>query len=332
MDFAERLPYVFHPDLTYKLNSKRWLGDCELRSANDRLIDCEITCSNNTGDSKHWYHCGDRCEECRTAIHNEIQRVRDILTDRELPFVVKLTQSLSSVGTNIVTTNDEREAVIDKMTDYLRTYLPRITRENSHLYTTTLILSDAVPGATMALNFHVRRDGSVVFLGACHQLATGETGRQATAITYADQEKLEAKFRPTLDRIGRALHAEGYYGPVGADIMEDPKDGTLFTIDLNVRTPLSMILYLLKGHFHDVREFAMTLVYECVILNISRDDFEERFSNEFHEGRIVLLGATRLGRKEKCAFGMIVAGGDQDDIDALSRRILQFETDDQVDD
>jgi hypothetical protein len=332
MDFAEQLPYLFHPQLIYKLNSKRWLGECELKSANDQLIDCEITCRNNTGDSKHWYYCGDDCEECRIGVLKEIQRVRDILIERPLPYVLKLTQSLASVGTNIVRTNDEREAVIDKMTDYLKAYLPRITKENGYLYTTTLVLSDAIPGETMALNFYVRKDGSVVFLGACHQLATGETGRQSTAITYADQGKLEEKFRSTLAKIGKTLHKEGYHGPVGADIMEDPNTGALFTIDLNVRTPLSFILYVLKGHFHDTRGFAMSLVYECIILNISRDELEERFSNEFQEGRIVLLGSTRLGNKDKWANGMIVAGSDQSDIERLTNKILKFETDDQMDD
>lgn len=228
MDFGERLPYLFHPDLTYKLNSKRWLGECDLKSSNDRILDCEITCSSNSGDLGHWYYCGKDCEEWRRGVLREIQRVRDILTERELPFVLKLTQSLSSVGTNIVTDNHEREALIDKITDYLQIYIPRITPENGHLYTTVLILSHAIRGATMALNFYVRRDGSVVFLGACHQLATGESGRQATTITYADQQELEVKYRATLARIGEALRDEGYYGPVGADIMEDPKDGTLF--------------------------------------------------------------------------------------------------------
>lgn len=332
MDFAERLPYLFHPELTYKLNSKRWLGECDLKSANDRLIDCEITCPNNDADAKHWYYCGDKCQQCKEGIEKEIDRVQQILVERQLPYVLKLTQSLSSVGTNIVTNLEERAALGVKITDYLRAYLPRITKENGHLYTTSLILSDAIPGKTMALNFHVRRDGSVFFLGACHQLATGESGRQSTAITYADQDELKPKYRSTLARIGKVLHDEGYYGPVGADIMEDPKDGTLFTIDLNVRTPLSLILWLLKGHFYDKRGFGMTLVYECVILSISRDELEERFSNEFQEGRLVLLGGTRLGSKEKWAFGIIIAGKDKSEIDELSDRILKFETDDQVDD
>ncbi len=47
MDFTEQLPCLLHPDVTYKLNSKRWLADCDLRSANDKIIDCAIKCSNH---------------------------------------------------------------------------------------------------------------------------------------------------------------------------------------------------------------------------------------------------------------------------------------------
>lgn len=43
----------------------------------------------------------------------------------------------------------------------------------------------------------------------------------------------------------------------------------------------------------------MTMVYECVILSVSRDELEERFSNEFQEGRIVLLGANRVATRPR---------------------------------
>lgn len=329
MDFAERLPYVFHPDLVYKLNSKRWLAVIpQPRSANDNLLECEIKCPKHqtkTKDHKEmWYYGGKDCHECAAGIEAEIARITNVLQKRTIPYVLKLTQSLSAVGTNIVESEEDRKEVLEKMADYLSNYLPRITKQNAHLYTTTLILSDHIPGKTMALNFFVRRDGSLVYSGACQQLATGEGGRQATAITYADQEKLEKKYRKTLETICKTLHEEGYYGAVGADIMED-ESGAQFTIDLNVRTPLSLVLYLLTGHFNKKRGFGMALVYECVQLNISREELEERFHKEFSEARIVLLGSARMGEKKQWAYGMIVAGEEKKDIDDLSDRILKFE-------
>ncbi|KAF7186561.1 hypothetical protein HII31_12119 [Pseudocercospora fuligena] len=324
MDFAERLPSVDHPELVYKLNSKRWLAHCSLKSANDTIIDCQISCPEHMTESNLWYYGGKDCRLCGSGVETELHRVRSILLDRP-PYVLKLTQSLSSVGTLLVKNEKERKEVVDQAEKYLREYLPRVTKENAHLRTTSLILSDFIPGETMALNFFIRKNGSVVFLGACHQLATGESGRQATAITYAEQEKLQDKYQSTLDMIGQALHEEGYYGPVGADIMENPDDGTLFTIDANVRSPLSFVLYLLRGHLNEKRGFAMSLVYECIMLTLSRDEFERDFNKELHDARIILIGSTRLGEKEQWAHGMVVAGNSQKEIDELSDRILKFE-------
>ena len=138
---------------------------------------------------------------------------------------------MSSVGTLIAKDESKRKEIVDWTESYLREYSPRITEDNAHMLTTALILSDFIPGETMALNFFVKRDGSVEFLGACHQLSTGESGRQATAITYADQTELQKKYQPVLDGIGRELHKEGYCGPVGADIMENPDDRYVLLLD-----------------------------------------------------------------------------------------------------
>ncbi|KAM3421087.1 hypothetical protein BST61_g1501 [Cercospora zeina] len=315
LDFAQSLPYIHSPDKIYKLNSKRWLAECPLQSANDTIIDCAIPPQKLFSSSQ---------TERSDAIDAEIARVKKILHDRP-PYVLKLTQSLSSVGTLIVRDEKEREEVIRKAEEYLKEYLPRITKENECLFPTSLILSDFIPGETMALNFFVKGSGEVVFLGACHQLSTGESGRQATAITYKEQEKLEQKYRDVLKQIGEVLHGEGYRGPCGADVMEDPESGKLFVIDLNVRSALSLILYTLKDHLHGERGFEMALVYECVMLKIDRDEVEKTFAKEFETGRLILMGSTRLGSKEQWAYGMILAGKDQDDIDKLSDRILEFE-------
>lgn len=330
MDYAEKLPYLYHPELTYKLNSKRWLAECDLKSANDRIIDCEIDCPSHKTSDGLWFYGGKDCKDCTSGIESEVKRISDILHQPETPYVLKLTQSLSSVGTMIPQGGKERDELIDKIASYLREYLPRITKENAHLHTTALVLSEFVKADTAALNFFVKRDGTPVFLGACHQLSTGESGRQATAITYADQEDLEPKYRKTLERVGRVLSEEGYWGPVGADIMENPKDGSLFVIDLNVRMPLSLVLYALKSHFTK-RGYGMSIVYECIMLTISREALEEKFEKEFSEARIVLLGAARVGKKEEWAYGVVVAGEGKKEIDELTDRLLDFEAKTEVD-
>ena len=114
--------------------------------------------------------------------------------------------------------------------------------------------------------------------------------------------------------------------------MEDPETQTLYTIDANVRTALSMLLYLFKGHMYEKRGFGSCLVYECVFMKISREEFEDHFSKAFHESRIILLGSTRMGEKDVWAYGMVLAGESQVEIDQLSDRILEFEVAPSVED
>lgn len=348
MDVAERVPGVFEPELIYLLNSKRWLANAikeakEMHAPNDLVVDTEIKCSTHTTEDGHWFFGGnaqdqgtrrhsittmsmqtDECLECLKGIKNEIHRVREIIEARPLPFVLKLTQSLSSVGTNIVKTESQRLDVIFKITRTLLDYLPRITAANAHLYTMTLIISDFIPGNTMALNFYVRRDGSTVFHGACHQLSTGMTGRQNTAITYADQEQLKKKYMPTLEKMSNLLHDAGYYGQVGVDIMED-EQGRQYIIDANVRQALSMLLYALKGHC-EKRSFGTSMVFECLFMRVSREELIQAFAKEFVEGRIILLGSTRLGKKNVWGFGIVLCGENKDELDVLVDRLGEYET------
>lgn len=272
MDLAERVPSVFEPELVYLLNSKRWLAEAlakagDMPTPNDRIIDTGSLCKAHTTKEGYWYNGGKGCADCTQGIRHEVDRVGCILDERKVPFVLKLTQSLSSVGTNIVMTEDQRSETINKIRRTLMAYLPRITKENAHLYTMSLILSDLIPGRTMALNFFVKRDGTYIYSGACHQLSTGMTGRQNTAITYADQEKLQAKYDDTLTKISRIISEAGYYGQVGIDIMEDEETGKQYVIDANIRTALSMLLYQLRSHFEQ-HDHKMSMVYECIFMTM----------------------------------------------------------------
>lgn len=122
---------------------------------------------------------------------------------------------LGSVGTEIARDEDERKKIVEYITtENLPSYLPRISPENAHIHPTCLILSDFVKSDTIPLNFFIRKDGSPLFLGACHQLGTRSEGggRQCTALTFADQERLKAKYMSKLEEIGKVLNKEGYYG------------------------------------------------------------------------------------------------------------------------
>lgn len=325
-DFAEYLPALFEPELVYKLNSKRWLAECELQSANDQIIDPQCKCLDHTTKDGFWYYGGKDCSTCQDELKKEIERVRKILEDRPVPFVLKLTNSLGSVGTEIAQSEDEQKSIVEYITtDNLPSYLPRITTTNAHVHPTCLILSDFIKGDTKAINFFIRKDGTPLWLGGCKQLGTRrDGGRQFTGLTYVEQDDLKKMYMPELEKIGKVLKKEGYYGTVGADIMQDPDSGTLFTIDLNVRTPTSFNLYLLKTHCEE-RGFGVSVAFECLILTASRERLAELFRKEFQEGRFIILGSTRLGKAENWAYPTVLAGETLEVVTELSERILEYE-------
>lgn len=74
-------------------------------------------------------------------------------------------------------------------------------------------------------------------------------------------------------------------------------DETQYVIDLNVRRATSLVLGLLRGHCQK-RGFNVCAVYECILLSLSREALEKKFEKELEEGRLILLGNTRLGKKD----------------------------------
>lgn len=324
VDFAEQIPSAIHPTLHYRLNCKRWLADCPLRSANDRILDPGCTCEKHTTEDGLWYF-GTDCETCKAAVKDELSQLKDRLLATEPPFVLKMTQALGSVGIMLVKTKADRDKTIKRILEVQTESLPRINAENASIHPASLVLSDFLPGDTVALNFYVRRDGSVRFLGACQQLSTRTTegGKQHTALTWHQQSAWEQKYSEVVGEIGRVLHDEEYLGPCGADVMET-ESGTQYVIDLNVRTSTSTILGCLGGHCKS-RGFDVCAVYECLLPALSREDLGNKFKKEIEEGRLILLGITRLGKKNRWAYPVVLAGEDQEAVKELGARVLEFE-------
>lgn len=133
---------------------------------------------------------------------------------------------------------------------------------------------------------------------------------------------MEQKYSEVLGETGKELHDEGYFGPCGADILET-ESGTQYVIDLNVRTSTSTILDCLGGHCK-CRGFDVCAVYECLLLSLSRQDLTKEL-REIEEGRLIFLRITRLGKKNRWADPVVLAGEDQEAVKDLGVRVSEFE-------
>lgn len=126
---------------------------------------------------------------------------------------------MSSVGTFLVRTEREREALIRSLTKViLRNTLVSVNSTNAHLYPSSLLSQEMLTQAQecFAVSFFVRRNGDAIFLGACRQdMDSDSNAWLGASICYLDQDRLRQQLGPLVCQISKYLYEEGYYGPAG---------------------------------------------------------------------------------------------------------------------
>ena len=98
-----------------------------------------------------------------------------------------------------------------------------------------------------------------------------------------------------MPEIGTWRHNYGYYGPCGADILEaapsnDDGNGptTLYIVDLNFRTSVSLVLGFMRGHFSERRCLHEASSFS-VAVKLNRESFIKNLEGHFQEGKIVII-------------------------------------------
>lgn len=98
-----------------------------------------------------------------------------------------------------------------------------------------------------------------------------------------------------MHEIAAWLHKYGYFGPIGADILEtapvdtESTDSTanFYIVDLNVRMSGSICLPLLRSHFRK-RGFSCGSSFGITV-KATRDEFIKQWQKEFESGRMCIL-------------------------------------------
>jgi predicted ATP-grasp superfamily ATP-dependent carboligase len=128
-----------------------------------------------------------------------------------------------------------------------------------------------------------------------------------TSVNYAIQSELREKLHSTIDSITDFLRGEGYYGTVGADVLET-RDGKQYVIDLNVRWTSSWILGTLRKHFYG-SEVGLGLRRARLVMmhfEVGMKEFEEVMEEELSEGRVAVVARFELDGK---SWVHLVVGG-----------------------
>jgi len=126
-----------------------------------------------------------------------------------------------------------------------------------------------------------------MFLG-CTEQRFEDGYWSGSSIDYRKQAALSKRLDSTMRSIAHFLWSRGYYGPVGADVTED-RAGTQWIIDLNVRTPSSLILTLLRCHFYVERGFHIARLLPDLRPCVSRDELEAALQTEWLQALLSLL-------------------------------------------
>lgn len=299
LDALGRLPHVVRPDIHYDILSKACLAISGLPTPQSQVIhlmsnkavqSMATRCPGFFLDSLTAFTQSE-IDIFRTQVNVASENALKHVLAHVLPFVLKQTLTVSGGGTYIVHTEAQRQALTRKLrSTIIPMLLSSSTNVNAHLHPATLILSTYIRAVhSYGITFFVSRVN-----GACHFISCSNQDFDDAGfwtggfIEYLEQPYLAMRFSATLRMVGAFLFSRGYYGPVGIDVLEDAHGGQ-WVVDMNVRTPGSLPVGVLKGHFSTERGLHVAYMLSGIRLPYSRDSFFEIFRVQFEEGRIVIV-------------------------------------------
>ncbi|KAJ5792802.1 uncharacterized protein N7503_008780 [Penicillium pulvis] len=200
------------------------------------------------------------------------------IEQHQVPFMVKLPQSISGIGTFAVTSETDRMRMKAMLTTQLDVMLRQLNQINRHLYPRSIVLQGFVDGPVVALSLFVTQTGQPIFVAFCEQSFDDHSHRRGGSISYREQTGFLTTFSARMGKVAAVVHRKGYHGPAGVDIVTDQHSVEQLVIDLNVRVTGTFHLGSLTGHFTRRRLFeaGMTSGDFCC----TRDVFEKVFSEE----------------------------------------------------
>lgn len=298
MDCLTHLPHLFDPEEHYELLSKRGLAISGISTPNSDVIDCNL--------QPHQVNDEDLVKE-------EVARMMKPVIEREVPFVIKLPQSLGSQGVFVVQTDSEKQDAIGLLTVEVKRMIQQINESNRHMRPASLVLQETVPGTAVALSLFVTKKGRSIFTGCTEQIFDNHGHWDGGCIDYKQQDNLREQYADIAQEMATYMHQKGYYGPLGADVMTD-LNGKQLVIDLNVRVPTSYPLGFLKKHFSIQRGLHDAALLYPLALKGTRDDFQRHFDKEIQEGKIVICGwchgSGGPGGRYKYSISSVAVGGE----------------------
>lgn len=250
----------------------------------------------------------------RSWVYKQVSKIMDVASARSVPFVLKTNQSHGGGGTFIVASASKRDEILKHLENsFLPTLFWALDRSNEHLEPGNILLMDYVSNVVgnWGLTFFILRNGDIKFIAITGQMLEDESHWLGSSISFLEQDKLKQKFEPLMQKVAKWAHGHGYYGPIGADVMESVRNEgeapQILILDLNVRIPGSLALGFMRNHLSTQRG-----LHEACLLDIetahTREDFISNLENECREGRITIVSWYWNPASKRSYATVIVAG------------------------
>ncbi|UJO16895.1 hypothetical protein CLAFUW4_10158 [Fulvia fulva] len=314
-------------DVPWYLNCKEALARSGLPTPRTKIIEVdqhiEDSMMNTPGLDVMADHNGfdmDRRTAWTDWLSSQKEPIIEAVRQQTLPFVVKGNQCFAGAGTHVLESESERKDLIHLLeAQLLEKLLTHIHPSNEHLNLGTIMISDMVkdPIANFGMTFFAIKAGEAIFLAASDQMIDAASSSWlGSTIIYSRQAEMKKQLTPIMKKIAAWLFEHRYIGPVGADILQT-QEGGYQIIDLNVRTSGSLCLPLMKTHFTSRGLDAAGSI--SITVKESRGEFIKRFSDEFSQGRMVIVVAWYEEKDLGQSYGDVVVGAE--DMKALREAI-----------
>jgi hypothetical protein len=305
-DRLSHLPHAVDPETHYELSSKRCLAQSGLPTPPSKVIDATL-------QPEHSYDT--------VQLQREASRMLELLQIQRLPFMLKLNQSHSGMGTLAIHSEMDRAQAKAIMSGLLPTMLQQLNTANYNLHTCSLVLQDFIAGPAVGLSFFVTSQGGAVFIICCEQHFNNSGYWVGGSASYSKQNVLRRKYSQVMEEAAQFLHRKGYYGPAGIDIMTDTS-GTHYIIDLNPRITAVFHLGPLTGHF--VRQGLDTATVIKNTFVCSREVFEDMFVREIQDSRLIITGWAHDEPSSLSYAAIVVAESNSLEVMSLVTRVKAF--------
>lgn len=213
-----------------------------------------------------------------------------ILSEPKLPCVLKVSRSSGGHGTWIIHKMEDF--------DYWMSCISS-TMPNAETVITELVQEVKY---SFCCHLYLNKCGQLTWIGVTEKIMDDHNIWIGAVVNLGKQEEWERLLRATTEPVVNALHAKGYFGILGVDVLVDSQ-GKQYVIDINPRilgsTPLMLASYELQKHGWEVGIFLTGVI----IKDATTETLIEK-ADDVQNGEMIIYSMVKRENAVACQIGV----------------------------